>query len=186
LKPLSQYQYYVHLSLQPNSQVFRWQHSQARSEKDYFAREDTQLALTTLLGTCATWEADDTDDVSTLDVLMLLLKRYVGLGFLQLAHDLNLGALSLACRLLAVEGIVVCRIRTNIEVQRVGGGALCHDAETNANLLVGLGLSLLEVRVVANIVGELVVGVELVRVRVRLLGGTKCVNLVGSDFEVLL
>ena len=112
--------------------MFRWQHSQARSEKDYFAREDTQLALTTLLGTCATWEADDTDDVSTLDVLMLLLKRYVGLGFLQLAHDLNLGALSLACRLLAVEGIVVCRIRTNIEVQRVGGGASSREHSRGA------------------------------------------------------
>lgn len=62
--------------------MLRWQHPQAGSKEDHFAREDTQLAFTTLLGTCATWEADDTDDVSTLDVLMLLLKRYVGLGFL--------------------------------------------------------------------------------------------------------
>ena len=103
-----------------------------------------------------------------------------------MTHDLDLGTLSLACRLLAVEGIIVCCVRTNIEVQRVGGRALCHNAETDANLLVRLSLSLLEVRVIANKVGELVVGVELVRVRVRLLGGSERVDLVGSDFEVLL
>lgn len=71
-------------------------------------------------------------------------------------------------------------------MQRVGSRALCHDAETDANLLVGLSLSLLEVRVVANIVGELVVGVELVRVRVGLLGGAESVDLVGPDLEILL
>ena len=71
-------------------------------------------------------------------------------------------------------------------MQRVRGRALCHDAETDADLLVGLSLSLLEVRVVANIVGELVVGMELVRVRVGLLGGAERVDLVGADLEVLL
>jgi hypothetical protein len=76
--------------------VLRWQHPQAGREKNDFASEDTQFTLTTLLGTGATWESDDTDDISTLDVLMLLLEGYVGLGFLQLTHDLDVDTLSLA------------------------------------------------------------------------------------------
>lgn len=41
-------------------------------------------------------------------------------------------------------------------------------------------------RVVADIVGDLVVGVELVGVRVRLLGGAESVDLVGADLKILL
>jgi hypothetical protein len=76
--------------------VLRWQHPQAGREKNHLAREDTQLTLTTLLWASATWISDDTNDVSTLDVLMLLLEGYVGLGFLQLTHDLDIDTLSLA------------------------------------------------------------------------------------------
>jgi hypothetical protein len=81
-------------------QVLRRQHPQARCEKDDLPGEDTELALTTLLRACPAWEADDADDVSALYVLVLLLEGGVGLGFLQLAHDLDGGALSLACILL--------------------------------------------------------------------------------------
>jgi hypothetical protein len=77
-------------------------------------------------------------------------------------------------------------VRTNVEVQRVGGGSLCNDAKTHADLLVGLRLALLEVCKVAHIVGELVVDVELVWVGVGLLGGSERVDLVGADLEVLL
>ena len=76
--------------------MLRRQHPQAGREKDHLAREDAQLTLTTLLGAGATWVSNDTDDVSTLDVLMLLLKGHVGLGFLQLTHDLDVDTLSLA------------------------------------------------------------------------------------------
>lgn len=41
-------------------------------------------------------------------------------------------------------------------------------------------------RVVAYIAGKLVVGVELVRVGIGLLGGSEGVDLVGTNFEVLL
>jgi hypothetical protein len=71
-------------------------------------------------------------------------------------------------------------------VQRIGCRPLCHDAQTDANLLVRLRLALLEVREVAYIVGHLVVGVELVRVGVWLLGLAEGVDLVGADLEVLL
>jgi hypothetical protein len=76
--------------------VLRRQHPQAGCEKDDLAREDTQLALTTLLGACASGEANDTNDVSSLDVLVLGLEGCVGLRLLQLAHDLDVGALCLA------------------------------------------------------------------------------------------
>jgi hypothetical protein len=78
-------------------QVLCWQHPQAWCEKDDLPGKDAELALTTLLGICPAWVPDDADDVSALDVLMLLLEWYVGLGFLQLAHDLDSDALSLAC-----------------------------------------------------------------------------------------
>jgi hypothetical protein len=71
-------------------------------------------------------------------------------------------------------------------VQRAGGGALCDDAKTHADLLVGLRLALLEVCKVAHIVCELVVDVELVRVGVGLLGCSERIDLVGADLEVLL
>jgi hypothetical protein len=76
--------------------VLRRQHPQAGCEKDDLAREDTQLTLTTLLRTCAAWETDNTNDVSSLDVFVLLLEGCVGLGLLQLAHDLDVGTLCLA------------------------------------------------------------------------------------------
>jgi hypothetical protein len=77
-------------------QVLGRQHLQAWCEQDHLPGEDAELALTTLLGTCPAWEPDDADDVSALDVLVLLLEGNVGLGFLQLTHDLDGDALSLA------------------------------------------------------------------------------------------
>ena len=71
-------------------------------------------------------------------------------------------------------------------MERIGRRPLCHDAQTHANLLVRLCLALLEVREIAYIVGELVVGVELVRVGVWLLGLAEGVDLVGPDLEILL
>jgi hypothetical protein len=77
-------------------------------------------------------------------------------------------------------------VPTNIKVQRIGGGSLCDDAQTDADLLVGLRLALLEVCVVAHKVLELVIDMELVRVWVWLLGGSERVDLVGADLKVLL
>jgi hypothetical protein len=81
-------------------QVLCRQHPQAWCEEDHLPGEDTELALTTLLGTCPAWESDNTDEVSALDILVLLLERNVGLGFLQLTHDLDGNTLSLAYVLL--------------------------------------------------------------------------------------
>ena len=55
-------------------------------------------------------------------------------------------------------------IRTNVEVQRIRGGTLCDDAKTYPNLLARLRLALGKMRIVAHIVGELVVDEELVRI----------------------
>jgi hypothetical protein len=84
--------------LAPNNglQVLCWQHPQAGCEKDHFTSKDTELALATLLGACPAGEANNTDYVTSLDVLVLLLEGRVGLGLLQLAHDLNRGAFCLA------------------------------------------------------------------------------------------
>jgi hypothetical protein len=103
-----------------------------------------------------------------------------------LAHDLDGGAFCLACNTLAAASSSQSSVRTNIEMERIGGGSLCDDAKTNTDLLVWLRLTLLEMRVVADIVGDLVVDMELVRVWVRLLGGSECVDLVGADLKVLL
>lgn len=72
------------------------QHSQAWRQEDDLPGKDTEFTFTTLLGICATWESDNADDVSSLDVLVLLLKGNVGLGLLQLAHDLDCDTLCLA------------------------------------------------------------------------------------------
>lgn len=86
------------------------QHPQAGCEQDDLAREDAELALTALLGARSAWKANDTDYVSALDVLVLLLERRVGLGFLQLAHDLDSGAFRLACKLSAAATLLTdCR-----------------------------------------------------------------------------
>ena len=162
------------------------QHPQAWCEENDFAREDTQLALTTLLGVGSSGETNDTNDITTLDVLMLLLEGYVCLGLLQLAHDLDANTLCLAYMSLVVTEWLLCYLRTNIEVERIRGGPLCDDAKTDANLLFRLCLSLLEMREVAHIVGELVVHVELVWVGVWLLGGSECIDLVGANLKVLL
>jgi hypothetical protein len=77
-------------------QMLGWQHAQAWCEEDDLAGKDTELSLTTLLGVCSAGETNHTNDVSTLDVLVLLLEWYIGLGFLQLAHDLNGNTLCLA------------------------------------------------------------------------------------------
>lgn len=82
-------------------QVLCRQHPQTWRQEDYLAGEDTQLAFTTLLGRCASREANDANDVTTLDVLVLLLERCIGLGLLQLAHDLYRNAFCLAYTLLA-------------------------------------------------------------------------------------
>lgn len=84
------YQYDAALNKKFNLQVLRWQHPQAGGEKNDLSGEDTEFTLTSLLGVCAAREADDTDDVASLDVLVLLLEGYIGLGFLQLAHDLDI------------------------------------------------------------------------------------------------
>lgn len=71
-------------------------------------------------------------------------------------------------------------------MQRARSRTLCEDTEANADLLVGQRLSLLEMHMVAYIVLELVVDVELVWVGIRLLGGSERIDLVGTDLKVLL
>lgn len=118
-----------------------WQHSQAWCQEDNLTGKNTEFSLTTLLGICSSGETNNTNDISSLNVLMLLLERNIGLGLLQLAHDLNCLAFGLA----------------DVEVERVRCGSLGDDTETNANLLLGLSLSLLEVCVILQVVLELVV-----------------------------
>jgi hypothetical protein len=77
-------------------QVLGGQHPQAGCEEDDLGGEDAELTVTALLGGSAARETDDTDNVATLDVLVLLREGDIALGVLQLAHDLDGDALGLA------------------------------------------------------------------------------------------
>lgn len=83
-----------------NSQMLSWQHPQAGGKKNDLTSKDAELALSTLLGVRSAWETDDTNDVSTLDVLVLFLKGHIGLGLLLLTHDLDGNTLGFAYILL--------------------------------------------------------------------------------------
>lgn len=154
-----------------DSQVLGGQHPQAGSEENDLLSEDTEVStIGAVLRSSDTRPADDTNDVSTLDVLVLLLERNIALGVLELAHDLDGLSLGLA----------------DVEAEGVRGRTDRHDPQANLNLDICELLTSLEVLVVEQEVRQAGVCVELVRVWVGVLGGAQGVDLVTADLEVLV
>ena len=152
-------------------QMFSGQHPQARSQQDDFRSEDTEItAIGTALGSSHTRPADNTNDITTLDVLVLLLEGNITLGVLELAHDLYGHALGLA----------------DVEAESVRRNADRHYAKTHLDLGLLQLISTLEVLVVQKEVRQTGVSIELVGVWVGRLGGAEGVDLLASDLEVLV
>lgn len=96
--------------------MFGGQHPQAWGEENNLLGENTEVStVRAVLGGSHTGPSNNTDDVTTLDVLVLLLKRNVALGVLELAHDLHSLSLGLA----------------NVEAERVRGRTDRHDPQAN-------------------------------------------------------
>ena len=147
------------------------QHPQAGSQKNDFRGEDTEItAIGTALGSSHTWPADNTDDVSALDDLVLLLEGNIALGVLELAHDLYGHALGLA----------------DVEAESVRRNSDGHDAETHLDLGLVQLISTLQVLVVQKEVRQTGVSIELVGVWVGRLGCAEGVDLLAPDLEVLV
>lgn len=66
---------------------------QARRQQDDFGRENGQFAIGPVLGVTAAGEPDDTDDISSPEMLMLRLEGHVALHVLRLGDHLDLDAL---------------------------------------------------------------------------------------------
>jgi hypothetical protein len=147
------------------------QHPQARSQQDDFRSEDTEItAIGTALGSSHTGPADNTDDVSALNDLVLLLEGNIALGVLELAHDLYGHAFGLA----------------DVEAESVRRNSDGHDAKTHLDLGLVQLISTLQVLVVQKELRQTGVSVELVGVWVGRLGGAEGVDLLASDLEVLV
>jgi len=69
------------------------QHVEAGAEQGDLGRKDRELSFGLVLGICTTRVSHDADDITTAEVLVLLLKRDpILLGQLRLAYHLELGA----------------------------------------------------------------------------------------------
>jgi hypothetical protein len=147
------------------------QHPQAGSQQNDFRGEDTEVTTVgAVLGCSHTGPADNTNDVSALDVLVLLLERNIALGVLELAHDLYSHSLGLA----------------DVEAESVRRNSNGHDAETHLDLGLAQLISTLQVLVVQKEVRQAGVSIELVGVWVGRLGCAEGVDLLASDLEVLV
>lgn len=143
---------------------------QARRQKDHLSRENREFAIGSVLGASPTGESNDADNVTSPEVLVLLLEWHVASGVLTLTHNLHLDTL-----------------RTNVvEVELGARAALGVDSTGDANGGFGLLLALFEALVVLEELAQVIGDVELVRVRVGRLGFAELVDSLAADFEVLL
>lgn len=72
--------------------VFGREGVQARREKDDLGSEDRQLTIRPVLGAGATRETDNSDDITSPQVVMLTLESNIASSILSLANDLDLDA----------------------------------------------------------------------------------------------
>lgn len=142
---------------------------QARCQENNLSSEDRKFTIVTVLRVSATWETDDTHNITSTKQLMLLLE---GLSSrkLCLAHYLDLNTLCADI----------------VEVQLVAGRALSVDTATNANGDIGSLFALLEALIFLKELAEVGVNLEFVRVGVRLLGFAQLVDFLAANLEVLL
>jgi hypothetical protein len=152
------------------TEVLRGKHTKTRGEKNDLLSEDRELSrVVLLLGVGTTGESNNSDDVSTVKVLVL--GKVISNSLLGLSHDLDLDSL----------GAEV------VETKLVSGGTVSVDTSSDTDLNLGLGFSLGEVGPLRDDIGDLVGDVELVGVRVDgALGLTELVDRAGTDLEVLL
>lgn len=143
---------------------------QAWRQQNDFPRENRKLTVGPVLGTTPTRETDDTDNVTSPEVLVLLFKGNIASGVLTLAKNLYLHTLCADV----------------VEVQLGARTTLGVDSTRNADGDFGLLLALLETLVVLQELAQVVGDVELVGVRVGLFGLAELVDSLASDFEVLL
>ncbi|CAF3599373.1 unnamed protein product [Fusarium graminearum] len=157
---------------------------QARSQENNFGGENGQLTLLTLLDLglgCSSRMisfinlparvSDNSDDITSAKVLVLVLKRGSSLtNLLSLAHDLDLDTLS-----------------SDIVEEELGARcSLSVDTGTNLNDLVLGVLARLEVTKLLDELSQVVCNIELVGVGVGALGLAELVDVPGSDLEVLV
>ncbi|KAI6763412.1 hypothetical protein HG531_012800 [Fusarium graminearum] len=143
---------------------------QARSQENNFGGENGQLTLLTLLD-LGLGVSDNSDDITSAKVLVLVLKRGSSLtNLLSLAHDLDLDTLS-----------------SDIVEEELGARcSLSVDTGTNLNDLVLGVLARLEVTKLLDELSQVVCNIELVGVGVGALGLAELVDVPGSDLEVLV
>lgn len=143
---------------------------QARCQKHNLRREDGKFTIGPVLGATTARESNNTNNITSPEVLMLLLKGDAAGSVLALAHDLYLYTL-----------------RADIvKVQLGARAALGVDSTGDANGDIGLLLALLEALVVLEELTQVVGDVELVRIGVWVLGFAELVDFLASDFKVLL
>lgn len=150
--------------------VFGREGVQARREKDDLGSEDRQLTIRPVLGASATRETDNADDITSPQVFMLSLEANIASSILSLANDLDLGAFGTDI------------VEDQFGTRRALGVNSTGDADRDFGLLLALLETLIVLQEVPQIVGDM----ELVGVRVRLLGFAEFVDSLASDFEVLL
>lgn len=141
------------------TEMLRGQHAQAGCEKNNLLGEDGELSLVVLsLGGSPAGETDDSDDISTVEVLVL--GKVVANGLLRLGEDLDLDTLPTEI----------------VEAELVAGRTLTVDTTSDADRNILSGLALLEVGMGGEDIGDLVGDLKLVGVRVGLLGLAELVD----------
>lgn len=143
---------------------------QARRKEDDLVGENGKFTVRAVLGGSAARETDDADNVTTAQLLVLLLEGHISSSVLGLAHDLDLDTFG----------------ANIVEVQLSTGRALGVNTTGNANRHIGLLLALLQTGVILDVFAQVVGDLELVRVRIRVLGLTQLVDTLAANLEVLL
>lgn len=144
---------------------------QTGREEDDLASKDGQFTLVgTVLGRRAAGISNDAHNVSAAQVLMLGLEADLAGGLLRLTHDLDLGA----------------RATDVVEDELRARRPLGVDPSRHADLDVLLVLAGLQAAVFIHKRPQVRVHLELVRVRVGLLGLAQAVDPATADFKVLL
>lgn len=150
--------------------VLGWDSVQARSQEHDLRSENRQLTIGAVLGVTATREADNTNNITSPEMLVLSLERDIAGSVLSLAHYLHLHTLSADV----------------VENQLGTGGTLGVDSTGDTNGLVGQLVTLSKMIVVLQELAQVIGDLELVRVGVRLLGLAQLVDSLAANFEVLL
>ena len=143
---------------------------QARRQENNLARENRKLAIVTILGGRAAGEPNDANDITSPELLVLGLERHIASSVLGLAGNLDLDAL----------GADV------VEDELGASSALSVDTARDPDFLLGDLFALLQGRVLLEELSQVVLYVELVRVRVGILRCAELVYLLAADLKVLL